>query len=98
MLSKSRRNALVAVGLTGIAVLFASAPFAFRALYADRNLTMSPKPLSGNAVMRGAFINSGSKDAGRDPDWVDGVWYGKRSEFAPTASEIAAHRKEEGAA
>ena len=33
--------------------------------------------------MRGAFINSGSKDAGRDPDWVEGVYRGYRGEVLP---------------
>jgi len=40
--------------------------------------------------MRGPFINSGSKDAGRDTDWVDGVWMGKRAAFTPSEAQRAA--------
>ncbi|KAJ1638460.1 hypothetical protein T492DRAFT_1139924 [Pavlovales sp. CCMP2436] len=33
------------------------------------NLYARDQPLSGNQIMRGPYINTGSKDAGPDPDW-----------------------------
>lgn len=33
------------------------------------NLYASDKPLSGNQIMRGPYINTGSKDVGPDPNW-----------------------------
>jgi len=35
-------------------------------------------PLTGTQVQRGAFMNTGSKDAGPDPDWKNGTYVGKR--------------------
>jgi hypothetical protein len=35
----------------------------------SRNLYASDKPLTGSEVMRGPYMNVGSQDAGRDPDW-----------------------------
>lgn len=86
----SRNNALVAVGLVVTAAAFAALPFVFRAAHSGQNLTASSAPLSSTAVMRGPFINSGSKDAGRDTDWVNGVWMGKRAACAPSESQRAA--------
>jgi hypothetical protein len=34
-----------------------------------KSLTNSDQPLTGSQVQRGAYMNTGSKDAGRDPDW-----------------------------
>ena len=34
-----------------------------------KNLLVSEKPLSSTEIMRGAYVNTGSKDAGRDHDW-----------------------------
>jgi hypothetical protein len=66
------RKAAYAAGLVGLVAFFGGLPFYLTADAArkGRNLTTSEAPLPGNALVRGAFINSGSKDAGRDPDWV----------------------------
>ena len=87
---KSQRNALVAVGLIATASAFAALPFVYRAAHSGSNLTTSSSPLSSTAVMRGPFINSGSKDAGRDPDWQNGVWTGRRAAFMPSDAQMAA--------
>ena len=44
-------------------------------------LVSSDKALTGSQVQRGPFLNSGSKDAGRDPDWnlQTKTWEGKRN-------------------
>ena len=44
-------------------------------------LVSSDKALTGSQVQRGPFLNSGSKDAGRDPDWNlhTKTWEGKRN-------------------
>ena len=35
----------------------------------NRNLAGSDKALSGSQIMRGPYVNTGSKDVGPDPDW-----------------------------
>ena len=44
-------------------------------------LVSSDNALTGSQVQRGPFLNSGSKDAGRDPDWnlQTKTWEGKRN-------------------
>ena len=51
---------------------------------------MQPQPmvakdeaLTGSQVQRGPFMNSGSKDAGRDPDWnlETRTWEGRRNDY-----------------
>jgi hypothetical protein len=34
-----------------------------------KSLTNSDQPLTGSQIQRGAYMNTGSRDAGRDPDW-----------------------------
>ena len=45
-----------------------------------KNLSASPDGLGPTEVMRGGYMNSGSKDIGPDPDWdhKTGTWHGKR--------------------
>jgi hypothetical protein len=38
------------------------------------NLTARDDPLSAGTVRRGAFNNSGSKDAGKDKNWINGLY------------------------
>jgi hypothetical protein len=40
--------------------------------WVGRSLTDQEEPLSASQIRRGAFLNSGSRDAGRDPNWVKG--------------------------
>mmetsp|Transcript_35874 Transcript_35874/g.111065 ORF Transcript_35874/g.111065 Transcript_35874/m.111065 type:complete len:105 (+) Transcript_35874:1004-1318(+) len=44
----------------------------------DGSLTAADRPLTGSQVQRGQFMNSGSKDAGRDPDWVGNAYRPQR--------------------
>lgn len=82
-------------GLLVVATTFAVAPLYFKYRGEGNNLTKSPKPLTGSQIMRGAYINSGSKDVGPDPDWVDGKYIGRSvRNFQPSEEEIAALRKE----
>ncbi len=48
---------------------FASIPLLLKAKFEGQNLTTQKGALGGNASMRGAYMNWGSKDVGADPDW-----------------------------
>ena len=68
--SKSSKKWLLGcVGFVGCA---ASIPY--WATQKIGNLTSQEAPLSANTVRRGAFNNSGSKDAGKDENWKKGVY------------------------
>ncbi|GMH51313.1 hypothetical protein TL16_g00984 [Triparma laevis f. inornata] len=41
--------------------------------------TSQEEALPINAVKRGVFINSGSRDAGADPNWKDGRYIGRKN-------------------
>ena len=84
------KNGVVAAGLVLTAAAFAAIPYYFRALHHDRNLTATAGPLSSTATMRGPFLNSGSKDVGRDEDWQGGVWVGRRAAFTPSEAQLSA--------
>jgi hypothetical protein len=71
--------------LSVVAVGFACAPLLMRR--DDVNLTAQATPLQPSQVMRGAYLNTGSQDAGADPDWKDGKYIG-RSNFNPSPSEV----------
>eukprot|EP00183_Erythrolobus_madagascarensis_P000393 CAMPEP_0185847906 /NCGR_PEP_ID=MMETSP1354-20130828/2983_1 /TAXON_ID=708628 /ORGANISM="Erythrolobus madagascarensis, Strain CCMP3276" /LENGTH=448 /DNA_ID=CAMNT_0028548241 /DNA_START=9 /DNA_END=1355 /DNA_ORIENTATION=+ len=43
-------------------------------------------PLRSHEIRRGAYLNTGSKDVGRDPDWVEGVYRRKPRAAAAAAS------------
>ena len=86
------RNAALAGALVIFGCGCAALPFLL-ARAAPTNLYAKEGPLSGSAVSRGPFLNSGSRDAGKDPDWVDGVWRGKRNgsdarNFAVTGDDL----------
>lgn len=90
-LSLRTKNILYGSGLFFVACCFASAP-AF--LKAPENLTTKKTPLNGGQIMRGAYINSGSQDAGADPDWINGVYHSSAaSNFQPSAEDVAGARK-----
>ena len=70
---------MVAGGLS----LFALGMSLFPMWYLTRqkqNLTTTPKALGGESIVRGAYVNSGSKDIGVDPDWdpVNRTWRGRK--------------------
>ena len=63
--SKSARNWLFAcVGFVG-----AAATLPYIATQKIGNLTDRDNPLTAAQVRRGAFMNSGSRDAGKDTNW-----------------------------
>ncbi|KAH7423947.1 hypothetical protein KP509_12G082500 [Ceratopteris richardii] len=67
MMSARLRNSVVAGGL----VLFAAAGVAFPFYFVSKNRkpVLDPsKPLPPQAVMRGPYINTGSRDVGPDPN------------------------------
>mmetsp|Transcript_11956 Transcript_11956/g.26064 ORF Transcript_11956/g.26064 Transcript_11956/m.26064 type:complete len:152 (-) Transcript_11956:45-500(-) len=43
-------------------------------------------PLRSHEIRRGAYLNTGSKDVGRDPDWVEGVYRRKPRAAAAAAA------------
>ena len=59
-------NSLVVAGL----VLFGGAAAAYPVLYALKapKPSLGDKPLNGDATIRGAYVNAGSRDVGPDPD------------------------------
>mmetsp|Transcript_8350 Transcript_8350/g.14789 ORF Transcript_8350/g.14789 Transcript_8350/m.14789 type:complete len:93 (-) Transcript_8350:224-502(-) len=75
------KNVAVAVGLVGFVGACASVPY-FLTLRMKNitNLQQQEDSLSGSQVMRGAYVNTGSRDAGVDPDWnfASRSWEGKR--------------------
>jgi hypothetical protein len=79
-----------------MASTFALAPLLLRHRGADHNLTKSDKPLVGSQIMRGAYLNTGSHDAGLDPDWdlKTGTYRGRSMRnFDPTPEQVEEHRR-----
>jgi hypothetical protein len=85
-----------AAGLVAIGATFAALPFVIRERNQNHNLAISQAALTGSQVMRGAFLNTGSKDVGPDPDWdmkTHTYRGGSTRSFAPTAEQVDAHRR-----
>lgn len=88
---RTLRNLAYAGGLLAFAGTFAIAPILMNR---DRpNLTTSNKGLTGSQIMRGAYANTGSHDVGPDPDWVNGRYVGRGSDFNPSEEQLAEQRK-----
>ena len=90
------RNLLYAGAVVAVGGAFALLPLYF-GKNIKRNLSTSDAPLSGQAVMRGPYINSGSVDVGPDPNWVfipgqGRVFVGQRN--APSAQDVERFRGE----
>lgn len=66
-----RSNATILGGLALFLGLSSMLPFYLhdRQRRLAGNLYARDKPLSGNQIMRGPYINTGSKDVGPDPNW-----------------------------
>lgn len=62
--SMASQNTRMAVGLVGLIVAGCSLPL----LLSQLSKIDSSKPLVGQATIRGAYTNTGSRDAGPDPD------------------------------
>jgi hypothetical protein len=65
--SSSRRTYYWLMGC--VAFVSAAGSLPYWATQTIGNLTDRDEPLNASGVRRGAFANSGSKDAGRDPNW-----------------------------
>lgn len=57
----------IVLGCVGFVTVMGSVPLA--AHYYMSGLTEKDSPLTAAQVRRGAFLNSGSKDVGKDPNW-----------------------------
>ena len=58
------------------------------------NFTAQKDPLNSSQIRRGAYLNSGSRDAGAGPDWdlSTGTYHGRRGPSVKrTPSESKAH-------
>jgi hypothetical protein len=82
--SPAFRKRASAAALAAVVGGFAVVPFALswrRSREGAEPLTTQHRPLVGHQLMRGAYNNYGSRDAGADPDWVTErgtlVWKGK---------------------
>ena len=94
-LSARTKNRLYAGGLVLLVGFFGSAPMLLKARNEGKNLTHQEAPLTGSQIMRGAFMNTGSKDVGPDRDWKNGVYIGPHKggvAFDPSAQDIAEAR------
>ncbi|ETV73847.1 hypothetical protein H257_11511 [Aphanomyces astaci] len=82
---KSRRESSLLIGgfvlLGGLAMY--SLPYFIVKGKQGQNTLAKEGPLSKTEVRRGAFLNSGSKDIGPDPDWsfVTNSYQGRRSAY-----------------
>mmetsp|Transcript_20134 Transcript_20134/g.36325 ORF Transcript_20134/g.36325 Transcript_20134/m.36325 type:complete len:88 (-) Transcript_20134:76-339(-) len=75
----AQRNKTTGLIVGGCVVMVALVPVAIRQLQTDRMID-SDDPLTGSQVQRGPFLNTGSKDVGRDPEWdlKQGKYMGKQ--------------------
>jgi len=71
---RAARNTATLVVLLGGCAVMAAVPFL--SMKTTENLMNRDKALTGTQVQRGPFMNSGSKDVGRDPNWKDGRFIG----------------------
>lgn len=57
-------------------------PLAVKKSRGEKSLFRSEEPLTGSQIMRGNYINSGSKDVGPDPDYdfKSAEWKGRRND------------------
>ena len=69
----ARGKALTLVGVVTLAGTMFAVPMWIRNRMGG-SLTAKDGELTGSQVQRGQFMNSGSRDVGRDPDW-DGAAY-----------------------
>ncbi|KAF1789509.1 hypothetical protein GQ600_22510 [Phytophthora cactorum] len=77
--AEARKRAMKAKGSNSTVVGFALV-VARLLLHSGANLTAQEKPLNASQIRRGAYANSGSRDAGADPDWdlSTGTYHGRR--------------------
>ncbi|OQR83519.1 hypothetical protein ACHHYP_14615 [Achlya hypogyna] len=73
----------LAVGAGGL--LSFSLPFWIVQSKKDQNTMSMEGPLSTSQIRRGVYMNTGSKDIGRDPDWdlTTNTYKGRRTAYPP---------------
>ena len=71
--SSNNNNTNVLLGCVGFLGLSASIPY-IATNWIGKNLYDSDEPLTSSQVRRGPFMNSGSRDAGPDPNWKQGQY------------------------
>lgn len=88
MVSGKGSNLVVGGGLAILACGAALFPYVYtkRMKREHLNLTQKHEALQGSQVIRGAYINTGSKDIGADPDWD---WKNKTYKGIPINPEEA---------
>ncbi|KAA0148980.1 hypothetical protein FNF27_03759 [Cafeteria roenbergensis] len=94
--SKRAGKTVAAVGALLVAGGFASIPFLFTK--SQVRLTDKEGSLTGTQIQRGAFLNSGSKDVGVDPDWdlKTGTYKKAGTSFNPSEEDVAKFRRQHG--
>ena len=85
-MSKQRSaNLAVAGGITLFALAMGAYPFyeVYKHKEQERSLSERDGALSGSQIQRGQYINTGSQDIGKDPDWdfKTHKWRGKHIEI-----------------
>ena len=73
----ARGKALTLVGVVTLAGTMFAVPMWIRNRMGG-SLTAKEGELTGSQVQRGQFMNSGSRDVGRDPDWDGAVYRPKK--------------------
>jgi len=71
-MQEERKGSMRSVMLGCVVFTAAAASIPLAAHYWMGGLNDKEEPLTGAQVRRGAFMNSGTKDLGRDPDWEGG--------------------------
>ena len=94
------KNAAVAAGLALVGAGFALLPLYFSRT-SPQNLTLKPDALGGHQVMRGPYLNTGSRDAGWDPSWqrdsrTGAMVYVGKAAVAVTDADVARFRAAQG--
>jgi len=83
MAATKNKNVIVGLAVACFAVGMASVPFLITKSFQKqgKSLTNDKNALPGQVVIRGAFVNSGSRDAGPDPDWdpITHTWKGRKN-------------------
>mmetsp|Transcript_7920 Transcript_7920/g.13260 ORF Transcript_7920/g.13260 Transcript_7920/m.13260 type:complete len:87 (+) Transcript_7920:155-415(+) len=79
-LSKKTKDYIVAGLFTVFAGCMMALPLYVTKKREGQNMLVQEEALSATQIRRGAYINSGSRDVGRDPDWDKNTfeWKGKR--------------------
>eukprot|EP00621_Florenciella_sp_RCC1693_P014494 CAMPEP_0182528398 /NCGR_PEP_ID=MMETSP1323-20130603/4488_1 /TAXON_ID=236787 /ORGANISM="Florenciella parvula, Strain RCC1693" /LENGTH=100 /DNA_ID=CAMNT_0024737511 /DNA_START=1 /DNA_END=303 /DNA_ORIENTATION=+ len=64
----AKRNRTTGLVVGGCVIVVGMVPLLIRQFQTERMID-SEQPLTGSQVQRGPFLNTGSKDVGRDPEW-----------------------------